>query len=397
MATWVNFWRSCGIGLVIAGILAIPGLLSLVRTKDLTTENRSLAKLPPRPDSLEDWVVFPRKLDQWFNDHVGMRNKLVSLNNTVRYAMFGQFPTSQVIKGRNGRIFLSAHATTLAPYSAITIPCGQTPTDLEEAAQPIAGLFDWLTAHRLDPRLMIVPSAPVLYPEDLPAWLEDRCAAASLPIPQLLAAKALNREMRNRSFFPLEEMRLLKRDSEVFPKTWFHWAGEGPRSVTASSVSRLWGVDPASGTPLIAQAQTQGSDISNLFPGVQLKSRVLVPEYAQSGVDACVGPSCFPELGTAAGRLQEMAIYTNPRAPAGQLVLLSDSFGQFIAGWYPRYFRKVIHVSTNQLNQLNGEEAKRFRDWLFETASTSHLLFLYHDGSVLWGRPASDLKMLSGT
>jgi len=113
-------------------------------------------------------------------------------------------------------------------------------------------------------------------------------------------------------------------------------------------------------------------------------------DHAGSRIDACLGPSCFPALGQTFHKLQEVARYTNPVAPANRLIILSDSFGQFIAGWYPRYFREVLHFSTNTLAQLDAEETRIFRDYLFEQAKNSQFLILYHDGSTLWNRPEQD-------
>jgi hypothetical protein len=385
---------ACMIGLVLAIALSVPALRSAVRSSQATGENRALAPLPKTPQSTADLLQYTRQLEPWINDHFGFRTSLIKLNNKLRYVLFGQFPTIQVISGREGRIFLSSHATTLPEYSAITIPCGYTFTSTRKVAGQLNALHESFLRDGLDARIMIVPSAPVIYPEALPIWLEARCHTAVSPIESALASPFLNTETRKAIYFPKTEMLALKETVSVFPKTWFHWAGAGAREVAGLSVKFFWNIPQHAGKAIAERSNSTPSDISHLFPGINLSSQVDQPDHAQSHIEACQGAKCFPDLGSAADKLQEVAFYRNLQAPQNRLVILSDSFGQFIAGWYPRYFKEVIHFSINSLNQLDSAETLRFKAYIKAQAQTGHLLLLYHDGSALWDRPAQDQEKL---
>lgn len=387
-------FSSCAIGLIIAVALFVPALKSFVHPNQAVGENRDLARLPSLPISIALLLQYSRQLEPWINDHFGFRTYLISLNNKLRYGLFGQFPTIQVISGREGRIFLSSHAAYLPEYSAITIPCGYTFTSPQKVAQQLNALHESFLSRGFDARIMIVPSAPVIYPEALPVWLEERCKSVASPIEATLASTYLNAKTRDAIYFPKTEMLTLKKTVSVFPKTWFHWAGAGPREVAGLSVNFFWKIPPQAGKGIVEHTARTPSDISHLFPGVKLFSYIENPDYAQSRIDVCRGAPCFTHLGSVAEKLQDVAIYRNPDAPYGRLIILSDSFGQFIAGWYPRYFREVIHFSTNSLNQLDATEVLRLKDYIEVHAKAGRILLLYHDGSVLWDRPAQDQKSL---
>lgn len=378
------------IGVLIAAVLGIPALTSLIQPNQGTDENRSLAPLPKPPQSITDLLKYTPQLELWINDHFGLRAQLISLNNKLRHSVFKQFTTIQVISGRQGRIFLSAHATTLAPYSAITIPCGDTFTSPQKVAVQLNALHESFRRAGIDARIMIVPSSPVIYQEALPAWLESRCKAAASPIESTLASTYLMSETRKAIYYPKTEMLGLKQHIDVFPKAWFHWAGAGPREVAGLSVKYFWDISSHAGKAIAEQSINAPSDISHIFPGVRLASQIELPNHARSQIEACIGPLCFPSLGSAAAKLQEVTSYRNPAAPHHRIIILSDSFGTFIAGWYSRYFQEVLHFSTNSLNKLNATEMHKFKDFIQEQAQNGHLLLLYHDGSVLWDRPAQD-------
>jgi hypothetical protein len=378
----------------VAIILTVPALAALRDKVHAVQENRDLAPLPGRPETWAEAFKYSQQLDHWINDNFGFREKLIKLNNRIRFDLFRQFPTIQVIAGRNGRIFLSAHATFRPPFSAITTPCGYTMKDTDAVAAQLGDALSTLRRGGWDAKILIAPSSPVLYSDELPEWLEQRCEASAAPIPAILASPRLGSDDRKLVFYPLAEMRELKRSMDVFPKTWFHWYGAGPRAVAGLSVDHFWNISPSTGTTLAASSRVVPSDISHMFPGVRLTSEVLVADYPASGVQACRGSACFPDLTEVARKLDEVQTFRNASAPFGKLLILSDSFGEFIAGWYSRYFREVTHITTNRLTELDDAQHEEFRQFLRRELQDSRLLFVYHDGSIIDDRLSHDLLML---
>jgi hypothetical protein len=266
--------------------------------------------------------------------------------------------------------------------------------DTKSLAVQLNHFFSTYVGLGLDPRLIIVPSSPVLYPEDLPSWLAVRCGSSIVPIQRVLMESTLMPEMRVRTYYPIDAMRSLEPNVHAIPKTWFHWAGVGPRVAAAESVRRFWPL-PAPQRTLMTKVESRSSDISHLFEGVRLSSDMEVIDNAASMIDSCEGPQCFPELGAIAQKLGDVSRYRNERAPAERLVLFSDSYGHYVAGAYAPFFREVMHFSTNSLSLLSQEELAALRKVLVRSDGKQKLLFVYHDGSVLTGRVEADRQILA--
>lgn len=380
--------------IVLVVLLAVPALRSMTGSSQLEGENRKLAEFPAAPASWQETLKFPARLDQWINDHFGYRDRLLKLNNRVRHALFGTFPTVQVISGQNGRIFMSAHEANFPPYTAIHPTCGFQFHDHEKIAGQMNAMHAAFRGWGIDAKLVIAPSSPAVYQEELPGWLAQRCARSVPPFRNILVPERLSPPVLASVYYPIEELRAARAEGEVIPKTWFHLTGFGSRLLTQKSVERLWNIKADEGTTLKTRIETQTSDLAHLFPGVKLSSKVEAIDFAASGIEECKGAKCYPALQDALEKLGDVNRYRNERAPKERLIMLSDSFGQYSAGWYARYYRDVIHFSTNTLGRLSDGELASLRNFLREEGKRSDVLFFYHDTGVLTGRIDLDLKKL---
>ena len=376
-------------------LFSIPLLAMLVIKDAGTGENRNLAALPATPHSWQETLAYPGKLDLWLNDHLGLRVQLIELNNLLRYKLFEQFQTHQLILGHHGRVFLSAYNPAEAPYSGIQSTCGYG-----IGADKVAALVDHINLfnrtmreQQLGGRLVIVPSAPVVYGEDLPDWLRARCASTTVPMQRAMASPQLREP--DLVLYPLAELRAIRAGAAVFPSTYFHWAGAGARLGAELSVQRFWPGQGGEPPPLRTVTGAQPSDLAHMFPGVRLDSRVETVDTAASGVTACSGAPCYPEMADVVSKLWGVTRHSNPAAPLPRLVLITDSFGIALAPWYARYYRDVVQVATNDLGLLSPAEVVRLKAVLLQKASPQHLLFVYHDGTAQGGgRIEADMKML---
>jgi len=293
----IKKWLSSrGLGIIFSMILAIPAVISLLQAGNLRSENRHLASFPDAPATQEAILAYSKLLDLWINDHFGFRDRFIKINNYLRFMLFDQFPTIQVIAGRDNRIFLSAHATTQPAHSAITIPCGYTTTDINKVARQINLLVKSFQTQGIDAKLLIAPSGPMVYSENLPVWLAQRCKLSTPPIQSVLGSSLIDPQVRASLYYPMQEMLALKNTVDVFPKTWFHWAGAGPRAVAGSSVDYFWHIAPDAGKELVANDKKLPSDISHLFPGVLLESQILVVDHAQAFASTIVITPRMPPI-----------------------------------------------------------------------------------------------------
>src|SRR5205807_1289486 len=112
------------------------------------------------------------------------------------------------------------------PFSLIDAVCGigDQPAHIQEVAGSIANLLR--DAGRLAPTsaYIAIPTAPVLYPEDLPRWLAARCRSARPSAPAVREALASGwPELVGRLVYPLDAMLAAKAAGHAIPLTDFHW------------------------------------------------------------------------------------------------------------------------------------------------------------------------------
>jgi hypothetical protein len=250
-------------------------------------------------------------------------------------------------------------------------------------------------ARGVDARLLIVPSAPIVYSEQLQPWQAERCQPGAAPGNLVLSSPGLDPAARERIYFPLAEMRAIRTHARVFPLTFFHWSGEGAQAVAAFTEEHFWHRGKDFGTPIPLVAHSRPSDIQWLFPGIEHDSVADEPDFARTTITPCFGPDCFPELKPVMGKIDVLGRLTN-NAPglARRLVLVTDSFGYAGAPEFARYYSEVVYISTNMLARLSPDEVAQLRRWLFRPGSGDEVLFLYHDASVYSDRILDDLKLL---
>jgi hypothetical protein len=382
MSRLSNWFSQHGAKCATIALLAVPTVLPPFTGSRQVNENRKLAPLPDMPATWAEFLTLPAKTDAWVKDHFGFRTELVEANNVWRYKVFGEFPSVRVTSGRNERIFVTAHANAAAPYSAAIEICDVNQKTLKEFGAYLNVLFGSFESMGLAPKLMIVPSAPAVHSADLPAWLSKRCSSDATPVAALLQSDYINPAVKSVLHYPLAQMRSKNQGVDLFPRNWFHWNGPGVEDVAQGSMSRLFPAVQTTAPRLVTRARDQESDIHPMFPGVALRSTITEPDYAASKVQACYGTTCFPEFKEFAEPLYDASRFHNPAAPDRRLMILSDSFGRYIAGWYTRYYRTVEHVAVNNVRDLKREQVKLLKEFTLRDPDKTDILFIFHDGAL---------------
>ncbi len=382
MSRFSNWLSQHGAKCATIALLAVPTVLPQYTGSRQINENRKLAPLPIFPTTWSEFLALPAQTDAWVKDHFGFRTELVEANNMLRFEVFGEFPSVRVTSGLNKRIFVSAHAAAAAPYSAIVEVCDINQKSLKEFGAYLNVLFASFESMGFSPKMMIVPSAPTVHSSDLPKWLSTRCSSDVTPVATLLQSDFIKPEAKSVIHYPLAQMRSLNQDVDLFPRHWFHWNGPGVEYVARSSMSRLFPAMPATAPRLLTRTTEQGSDVQHLFPGIDLKSKITEPDYTASQIQACFGSDCFPEFKGFTEYFYDSSRYHNPAAPDRRLMIFSDSFGRFVAGWYTRYYRTVEHVSVNNVRDLQRDQVKVLKEFTLRDPGKTDILFVFHDGAM---------------
>lgn len=344
-------------------------------------ENRVLASAPGWPRSQAELLALPGSLTAYVSDHFGLRDAMLWLDGRLRYKLFGETASDQVLFGRHGRLFLISHEKG-HPYSLVDSICGAgvARAQIDAAAADTARLLD--DASQVAPRSLYVsvPTAPALYPEDLPPWLAARCASFHLTAPAVRdALAAIRPDLKARMFYAIEPMLTAKAGGEAIPRVNFHWHGLGARLVAERVAGRELGMTQARRIP--AHMATALSDLARFTPGLTLTDRVLEPDYGPAGIAPCYGESCFPDLAPFAHALTEASRFRWTSGQGPRLLLISDSFGARAAGWFSEYFADVVHLNVN-FALLSPEQLAALRRVLFRDFPPDVLVLMLHDGAV---------------
>jgi hypothetical protein len=344
-------------------------------------ENRTLAQRPALPHSWREWIELPASTDAYLNDHFGFRQTLVGWQNRLRFHVLHEADSSQITLGKDGVIFLNSHVAA-QPLSMINFLCGKDVSQAmrDNLADQIAEFTqnsDSINPHSL---LVFVPTKPILYPDKLPNWMREQCARHTATVPSVLAALNAKSVAPARVVYPFDFMSALKDRLLVYPKENFHWDGNGPQPVAEHIASQYFGIPRTS--VLAMRDEVKPSDLQRFFPGIGLPISVSTPAYLDSGVSACAGGACFPELGGIAQKLGDVSRFqrANPRGP--RLLLISDSFGAGIAGYFSESFGEVWHISINNFNSLSAAEIQKLRDEMYGKYQPDKVLYLFHDYSM---------------
>lgn len=382
---WAALQRLCARSFVIAFavVLLTPATVELLLSRPATlSENRRLASWPAAPRSLHEAQQLPGRISAYIKDHFGLRYRIIAAHNRVRYALFHELPTRQVIEGRHRRLFLTSHSR-YTPYALIREACGLgvDHSEVAAAARSAAVLIDHLYAEAPGSLLLIVPTAPVIYPEDLPGWLGRPCARSE-PI-GLRVEASLPAAAGSAWAFPLPLELRLKRAMQVYPRAYFHWYGAAPRRVIESVAEHRLGLVKQVDVPVAMRAV--GSDLGQFTAGLRFTSSAALPDWRRTGIDACIGAKCFPELGDIAPLLYDVSRYRNPNAGTTKLLVLSDSFGLHAAGYFSEYVGEVWHLSMDNIGRLSPDQIKRLKQIVFGDYDPDVIVGIFHDGALLRG------------
>jgi len=364
------------------GLLILPAVIHLSgKFQESSAENRMLATAPQMPSNMADVLKLPAAVDAYLNDHFGLRNKLVAWNNSLRYHLFGDINAVQLTAGKDGYIFFNSHAAA-TPLGMVHFLCGKNVT-----AQDRAGMVETASSFmrsalqiKANSYLLMVPTKPIVYAEKMPDWLQSQCQLSTPTLPGVIASLNQQPGLTGRVIYPLAEMQALKAKTEVYPKNTFHWTGMGPQSL-AQWLSEKYFHHPRLST-LSGQLHDRPSDIQQFLPGVTLNVPTMEPDYAQAGITACAGVACFPEWKGVAASLGDVSRYRHDKKQGPKLLLISDSFGHGVAGFFAEYYGEVWHLSMNNIILLTEPDRASLKKIIYQDFAPDQVLYVFHDAAM---------------
>ena len=349
---------------------------------------RSLASFPQSSGLILKPEAYFRDFQNWYDDRVGFALLAGWARRRVSYYVFKDSPAPNIVLGKSGMIFLSAHSP-VSDLSAIEHSCPpakEWPVIYDQVEADWRRIEQRFRREGLTPHLLIFPSKKALYaeqlPDKVPASLRQRCRdirhheapiirlSEAFPGSVLDAYPVLQPHKNTRLFYPAEN---------------FHADGEAAiRSVDA--VVRQMRNEGDGSSPLQQyRIEKSKSDLSHVM-GFSLPNFIRqLPEFGPSSlqIETAFERSAQSLLGEPVWSRR----YRNPDAMHDEKVMLiTNSFGVRAAPYFARHFSQVDIVSTNRIR--GPARHQLFYETLVFNGGYNHIVFVLHDESVFKHRLA---------
>lgn len=193
----------------------LPFVGMAVYGTDATTENRTLATLPPAVRDGKLNTDYFEELGAYFEDHFSFREELVTVDALIQSKVFSVSNVDTVIAGTDGWLY---YTDTLDDYLGTNT---MNPRQVFQVANNLSLLQRYVTEHGAKFVFTVAPNKNSLYGEHMPYYAGKRVGEEkniSLLEPQLARAGISYVDLFS-VFERFDETLYLKRDS--------HWNGKG--------------------------------------------------------------------------------------------------------------------------------------------------------------------------
>lgn len=327
-------------------------------------------------------------LEDYINDHIGLALEFNQLYRKLKYYVFRDNPIANVVAGKNGFMFLGSHDAN-NPHRILDTLCSErTPAAVQQMIRRgVGSIAVGIFALDMRPSFGILPSKPVVYPQQLPRQLpqryRDNCLAYSQRpnLPTVLA-----RDWPAYIHYPLQNFIELQNQPYFYPPENFHARGYSAHEFARSFLASM-------GIELDARfdsAREQHQTIADLeLAG--FTQEITIWRYPYAGYEV-VKHAGQPELVRRFYPRVEDFAHFETRHPASNRValLLTNSFGEFIAPHLAPGFKDIYYIN---INQLAPENTQAMLSALFAHDTVTDFIYLVHDGGLMNGFKLDQLTL----
>lgn len=372
--------------LFLAGTLATPVVVGYFTDHKARAswEKRSLTQFPQWL-GWKDITLFFSEIDKFSSDHIGFALPLNRLYRKFRFYVFSDSPATNITVGSSGFVYLNSHN----PQKAHTIfqsLCvnGDDNRGLQQRVDTLGEIFSELEARNYRVSLGIAISKPVLYPDYLPLqvpqYYRDACTTyqnrGNIPtrISEIFSTSG------RIAYYPLKVFYNYRNQDGFYPKENFHWNGKSAH-VFAQEFLSLIGLPP-------------GENFS--------KDNVLISTKADlhsSGFIRNISTWHYPytqykivktkehELDWIKNYYKHANDYSQyetfqPISEERKALVISNSFGVFIAPHLAPGFQSLLHIN---INDLQDNEYLMFWSDFLDKLQPTDIIFIFHDDIIVTG------------
>jgi hypothetical protein len=330
--------------LIFVAIISLPLAANIAGFDgaDPAAENRELASFPALQPSLDSMVRFVSGFTAWFEDHFGLRARLIRWYGETRLFALGVSPTPSVVKGRDGWFFYGEDGS-LDDY-ARTDPL--TPEAQANWRDAVERARDWLHRRNIPYVFVIAPDKYAIYPETMPDTI--RVLHRTSRTDQVYDALA-----RSEIAIDLRPALIAAREQErIYQKTDTHWNDRGALLAYQSIIDAVRRKAPAVPPAWMRSdfqeviREVDGMDLAGMMGLTRvIRETDLALAPKRPRLARVVEPP-GEELMAQAGRLvTEIPGSSLPRA-----VIFRDSFVSRLVPFLSEHFSRAVYLWQNDFD-----------------------------------------------
>jgi hypothetical protein len=294
-------------------------------------ENRNLAVFPKLPAKPQAYV---QGLEAYFNDHFGLRKCLVQWHNKLRWSLFKEKNTRNVLTGKDGWLFYTV-GQMIDHYSGQLL---FTPEELRDWQVLLETRRDWLAKRGIAYLFVVTPDKHTIYSEFLPDWVVK--VRPQTKLDQFMAY------MKEHSTVTVLDLRDVVREGKksypTYLKTDTHWNFFGGFLAYQELMRALAKERPELGAPLsltnftLVHAPAPGGDLARAI-GVSMAEENSILFTAKPELPVFTTKMPDPE------HIKDPRYTYNPQAK-GRIIIFQDSFGMSWVPFLGYHFNQVTYL-----------------------------------------------------
>ncbi len=351
--------RSLSITIVFIGFIFVPVALWLVNTdaEFSSFEKRRLAEFPAPGGSWESIASFSKRMENYYEDHFGLRDQLIALYSRLSIQLFGKSPDSAVTIGRDKWLFYNAGNSLRDFMGLLNVDVVQ----LEAWHRVLRDRQEWLYDQGTRYVMCIVPSKMMIYPEFLPARIQKQ---AGTPLMREFLTY-LDQVGFSGTVALRPPLVAAKDEGQMYFRTDTHWNTDGAYAAYLTIMDKIqtWYPD----VTVVDAARRESRQVKFTGDlGVMLHLSHMLNETAK---DVTITASCSSEKpfsrddfihpdGQLAGDPKYFPLQNGCPDKAESALILHDSFGRYMTPYFDESFQTVIYSQHVGFRDLKGFVSK---------------------------------------
>ncbi len=330
--------------------ISTPLLIMLTgRSAEISeVEQRHLAVKPAFQLNKLLFNEYPQKYTDYFNDHFGLRNQILTLATWYKETIFAKSVTRKVVIGRQGWRYFNIDGSLL-DFVGVFSPSTE---ELERWSDALDARHQWLANLGSRYLLVPIPGKMTVYSDFLPSRIRGVAGATRLQS----FIRHLSESGMPDYFLDIEPNLLNARSGrQLFFKTDTHWNDDGAYLAYAATINRLSEWFPQLVPDSLDRYDRQPFDkIGDIARAAHRPVKSGEPSVSLKLVDPCARDlyrQVEEFVATAAYQAhpKKLPVVNGCAARTLKAIVVHDSFGVFLTRFLSESFAEVVYMQSYDL------------------------------------------------